>query len=206
MFIKLNGRKKISQLSKLVTLLLLNTTLTACVYSTAVSSGAQVVYNRHSIQKNVDDNYTTMQAYHAIDTYGNIYKDTHITIATFNDSVLLAGQVLNARQKVEIERIIRKVVNGRTIYNCLEISNPTSALTRTSDAWITGKIKSQLIAINEADPSQIKVVTENGTVYLMGIVQPEQADIAVDVARETSGVQRVVKIFSYLHISRHYKQ
>ncbi len=203
---KLNKSKNTNRYLQLIAILIMNCTLTSCIYSTAVSSGAQAVYNRQSIKQNINDNYTTMQAYHAIDTYGNIYKDTHITIATFNDSVLLAGQVVNAQQKVEIERIIRHETGDRTIYNFLEISNPTSALTRTSDGWITGKIKSQLMAIDDADPTQIKVVTENGTVYLMGIVYPRQAEIAVDVARATSGVQRVVKILSYLQIVKRYKQ
>lgn len=197
--------KTIRRLFLLIIILVMPELLSGCLYSSAVSSSAQVVYNRHSLKKTVDDNFTTMHAYHAIDTYGYIYKNTHLTIATFNDSILIAGQVATAQQKVEIERIIRGVANGRTIYNFLEISAPSSSLTRASDGWITSKIKSQLIAIDEADPSQIKVVTENGTVYLMGIVQPEQAEIAVDVARETSGVQRVVKIFSYLKIVRRYK-
>ncbi len=183
---------------RLIILLLINGILSSCV-SSAVS-GAQAVYNRHSIKKNVDENFTTMHAYHAVDTYGNIYKDAHLTIATFNDSVLLAGQVTSPEQKTELQRIIQPVIGERTLYNFLEIANPSSTLTRTSDAWITSKIKSRLIAIDEADPTQIKVVTENGIVYLMGTVQPEQADIAVDVAKETSGVQRVVKIFSYLQI------
>jgi osmotically-inducible protein OsmY len=187
-----------------IIIILVSCLLTACAYNAAVS-GAQVVYNRHSIRKNLDDNLTTMQANHAIDTYGNIFKNTHLTIATFNDSVLLAGQVRNREQKEEIEKIIQPVVGDRTIYNFLEIANPSSSLVRTSDSWITGKIKSQLIAIDEADPAQIKVVTENGTVYLMGVVQPRQAEIAVDVAKETSGVQRVVKIFSYLIVTKQYK-
>lgn len=186
---------------KLLLLLYMSHLLTACVYSAAVS-GAQVVYNRHSIQKNLDDNYTSMQAYHAIDTYGTIFKDTNITIATFNDSVLLAGQVHNTWQKEELEKIVQNVAGNRTIYNYLEIANPSSVLTHTSDSWITTKIKSQLMAINEIDVTQIKVVTENGTVYLMGIVPPEQAEIALDVAKETSGVQSVVKLFSYVRVSK----
>jgi len=143
-----------------------------------------------------------MQAYRTIDTYGNIFKDTNITIATFNDSVLLAGQVHSTWQKQELEKIVQKVAGDRTIYNYLEIANPSSALTHTSDSWITAKIKSQLMAINEIDVTQIKVVTENGTVYLMGIVPPDQAEIAVDVAKDTSGVQSVVKIFSYVRVSK----
>ena len=103
-------------------LIMLQCLLTSCAYNAAVSS-AQAVYNRQSIKKNIDDNYTTMQAYHAIDTYGNIYKDTHITIATFNDSVLLAGQVRNSEQKTELQRIIQPEVGGRTIYNFLQYNN-----------------------------------------------------------------------------------
>lgn len=178
--------------------------LTACAYNAAVS-GAQVVYNRHNIKKNLNDSLTTIQANQALDNYGNTFKDTHLTIATFNDSVLLAGQVPNIKQKEQIEQIIRPVVGNRTIYNFLEIANPSSSLVRSSDSLITGIIKSRLIAIDEADPTQIKVVTENGTVYLMGVVQPRQAEIAVDVAKETSGVQRVVKIFSYLILTKQYK-
>ena len=67
----------------------------------------------------------------------------------------------------------------------------------TSDAWITTKIKSQMLATEDLKSGSIKVVTENGTVYLMGIVKHEQADIAVDIARQVSGVQKVVKIFQY---------
>jgi osmotically-inducible protein OsmY len=175
--------------------------LTACIYS-AASSSAQVIYNRHNIQKNLNDSYTSMQASHAIDTYGVIFKHTNITIATFNDSILVAGQVPNMKQKSEVEKIVEKMADNRKIYNYLEIANPSSALTRLSDSWITAKIKSRLIAINEVDPTQIKVVTENGTVYLMGIVPSEQAEIATDVAKETSGVQSVIKLFSYLQISK----
>jgi len=175
--------------------------LAACAYSAAVS-GAQVVYNRHGIQKNLDDQYTSLQAYHAINANDKTFKDTNITVATFNDSVLVVGQVPNAGQKETLQQIVQKIAGDRTVYNYLEISNPSSALTRASDSWITTKIKSRLIAINEVDPTQIKVVTENGIVYLMGIVPPEQAEIAVDVAKETSGVQGVVKIFSYIRISK----
>jgi osmotically-inducible protein OsmY len=185
---------------KLIAVIIVSSQLTACV--NAAVSGAQAVYNRHNIQKDVDDSYTSVQAYRAIDAYGNLFKDTHITIATFHDSILLAGQVISEKQKTEIEKIVRNVAKDRTIYNFLEIANPSSALTRASDSWITAKIKSRLIAIDEADPTQIKVVTENGVVYLMGIVEPRQAEIATDVAKETDGVQKVVKIFSYIQISK----
>ncbi len=87
-------------------------------------------------------------------------------------------------------------------YEHLSISAPSSALTRASDSWITTKIKAKLIAMNEIDPGAIKVVTENGTVYLMGIVTPDQADIAFDLAESTEGVQEVIKHFYYMYITK----
>jgi osmotically-inducible protein OsmY len=188
-------------MGQIVILLFISCFFSACAYNAAVSS-AQVVYNRHNLEKNIDDNFTSMHVYHDITRYGNRYKNANIVIATYNDSVLLAGQAPTAVEKDEITRIVQRNAGKREIYNYMEVSNPTSSLTRASDSWITAKIKSQLMAINDIDPTQIKIVTENGTVYLMGIVPPEQAEIAVDVARATSGVQNVVKIFSYIRISK----
>jgi osmotically-inducible protein OsmY len=105
-------------------------------------------------------------------------------------------------QRVQIENIVKKIPGVREIHDVVTLSTPSSALTRVSDTWITTKVKTKLIAMDDVDPSQIKVVTENGVVYLMGIVMPEQADIAVDLARTTQGVQSVVKVFSYIRISK----
>src|SRR4051812_25481745 len=81
--------------------------LTAC-YNVAIS-GAQAAYNRHGLQKNIDDGYTSIQAYRTIDKQGNAFKDTNITVATFNDSVLLTGQVPNERQKQQLQKIIQEI-------------------------------------------------------------------------------------------------
>lgn len=188
-------------MGQIAILLFISCFFSACAYDAAVTS-AQVVYNRHNLEKNMDDSFTSMHAYHDIARYGNRYKNANIVIATYHDSVLLAGQAPTTVEKDEITQIVKKNAGKREIYNYMEVSNPTSSLTRASDSWITAKIKSQLVAINDIDPTQIKIVTENGTVYLMGVVPPEQAEIAVDVARTTSGVQNVVKIFSYIRVSK----
>jgi len=177
--------------------------LCSCAYTTAVSSGASAVYDRHNIQKGVSDQLTSIRTYGTIYVdHKNKYKDTHVSVATFNNVVLLVGQVATEDQKKEIAQFAKEQSDSNEIYNFTTVEKPTSSLIRMSDSWITSKIKAQLIAINDVDPSQIKVVTENGVVYLMGIIPPNQADIAVDVARTTAGVEKVVKIFSYLHVSR----
>ena len=164
-------------------------------------SGAQAIYNRHSIQKNVSDQYITMQVYQALNHKTDKFKNANISISTFNKDVLLAGQVPEAWQKVSAGEIVKAIPDVNHIYNLLSISSPSSTLTRISDAWITGKVKARLLA-SEVDATQVKVVTENGTVYLMGIVKPEEAQVAAEAASTTEGVVSVVKIFWYMRISK----
>jgi osmotically-inducible protein OsmY len=97
---------------------------------------------------------------------------------------------------------VKNVPDVGTVYNLTTIQNPVSPTIHVSDSWITTKIKTRLIAANEIDPNEIKVITENGTVFLVGTIFPEQAEIATDIARATAGVQDVVRIFSYLKITK----
>lgn len=165
-------------------------------------TSAQAFYNRHSLEKNFSDQYITMQAHQNLYIKTDEFKNTHIAIATYHGDVLLAGQVPVAWQKSKAEQLIKDLPNVRQIYNLVTINTPSSTLTRMSDGWITAKIKAKLLTASDIDASQVKVVTENGTVYLMGTVQPQEAATAVNIAKDTDGVQGVVKIFSYVTISK----
>lgn len=176
--------------------------ISSCMMGGIAVSGAQAVYDRHNIQKKLDDNYTSMQAYRAIYLNTDKYKNTHVSIATYNDAIIITGQTPEVEQKDEITLLVKNFAENRKVYNFAEIASPSSVITRASDSWITSKIKLKLIATNNIDPTKIKVVTENGTVFLMGMVLKEDADTAVDIAQNTSGVQSVVKIFSYLEIAK----
>jgi len=173
-------------------------TLAGCV--NVALSGAQVAYSHSGIQKNLTDSYITMQAYHRLFGITHEFDNSHITISTFNKKVLMTGQIPSQEEREKIENIIKAIPGIKKLYDATEVCPPSSALTRMSDSWITTKIKTHLIAMNEIDPDQIKVITENGRVFLMGTVLQDHADIAVDIARETDGVQSVVKVFSYLTI------
>lgn len=166
------------------------------------TTGAQAVYNRHDIEKNLKDQYLTLQAYQALFVKTDQFKNANISVSTYNQDMLLAGQVPERWQKVKLEKIIKEIPDINNIYNLVQVQSPSSTLTRISDAWITTKIKTKLLASNDVDASRVKVVTENGTVYLMGILLPEQANAAVEVASNTAGVLSVVKIFSYMKISK----
>lgn len=166
------------------------------------TSGAQAVYNRHAIQKTLNDQFITMQATQALNYKTDQFKNANISVSTYHNEVLLAGQVPEAWQKVKAEQIIKQIPDVKEIHNLLTTEDPSSVLTRISDAWITTKVKTQLMASNDVDASEVKVVTENGTVFLMGILPPDDADAAVEIASNTDGVISVVKIFSYMIITK----
>jgi len=173
--------------------------LSSCL--NVATTGAQAVYNRHSIETNINDQLTTYHVYQAINHKPEFFKDTNVAITTYNNEVLLAGQVPFAWQREKLKEVIKTIPDIDHVYNLVEVSNPTSTLTRISDAWLTAKVKAKLIASADVDATHVKVMTENGTVYLMGILRPDEAQAAVEVARNTDGVQDVVKVFSYIIIS-----
>lgn len=166
------------------------------------TSSAQAVYNHHSIQRNWKDQYTTMQANQAINVKTGEFSNANISIATMNGEVLLSGQVPAEWQKQKAEALVKNIPDVKTVYNLIVVASPSSTLTRLSDTWITTKIKTRLIASDDVDATQVKVVTENGRVYLMGTLSPDAAEAAVEIASTTDGVQSVVKIFSYVTISK----
>ena len=173
----------------------------------AAVTGAQTVYNRHSLKRTLNDHAVSLRAGQAIYLKSNRFEDTHVSVACYNGVILLTGQAPQAAQRNEIEHIVRQIASESysgplSLHNRIEISTPSSSLTRLSDSWITAKITAQLVASEDVDPGIIKVITENGTVYLMGVVPPEQGKAAIDIARNTEGVQQVIKLFSWIHISQ----
>ncbi|OGT36987.1 MAG: hypothetical protein A3F11_09110 [Gammaproteobacteria bacterium RIFCSPHIGHO2_12_FULL_37_14] len=167
----------------------------------AAMTSAQAFYNRHGLQKNLNDQYITIQAYQALNSNSQ-FKDANIAIATYNNEVLLVGQTPQFWQKAEAERIVKQIPDVERIYDTITIASPSSTLTRISDSWITTKIKAKLLVSADVDATKVKVVTENSTVYLMGILLPDEASAALDLANATDGVVNVVNLFSYINITR----
>ncbi|OGT63712.1 MAG: hypothetical protein A3E85_05645 [Gammaproteobacteria bacterium RIFCSPHIGHO2_12_FULL_45_12] len=190
--------KKIAQRACLVAGLAL--TLPGCFFVVGAAAGAAaiaVVYDHRTIANTLEDTDLANQISDKIQAIPGLHNDCHIEVTAFHRVVLLSGETPNTTWRQQAEEIARSVPGVRRIYNQLTIQGPTSSLTRTSDSWITTKIKSTMLATENLKSSSIKVITENGTVYLMGIVTMEQANTAVNIAREVSGVQKVVKIFQY---------
>ena len=124
-------------------------------------------------------------------------KDAHINITSYNRAVLLTGEVSSEAAKADAERIARAVENVRSVFNELQVSGNTSLQARTNDSVITSKVKARFVDAGKFSPVHVKVVTENGVVYLLGMVKRQEAADATEVARTTGGVRKVVRVFEY---------
>ncbi|WP_082859448.1 BON domain-containing protein [Microbulbifer sp. Q7] len=125
-------------------------------------------------------------------------KAANIDVVSFNGVVLLTGQVPSNELRNLAGATAQQVHSIRQVYNEIQVRGTTSMLARTSDTWLTTKVKSALLADKEIDSGRIKVVTENGVVYLMGLLTRQEAENAAEKTRTVGGVQKVVKAVEYI--------
>jgi osmotically-inducible protein OsmY len=125
-------------------------------------------------------------------------KTVSVSVTSFNHHVLLTGQVPDQATRSKVEETIRAIPNVAKVYNETTVSGVTSFTSEANDASITTKVKTRLVKNSKVSSNHVKVVTEAGVVYLMGLVTREEGDEAALVAANTSGVIRVVKVFEYL--------
>ena len=126
------------------------------------------------------------------------YDQSHLVVQSYNGYVLVAGQVPSEDLRQLASDIIRKIRDVRRIYNELEVAAASSAMTRASDAWIASKVKTFLLAGSETPGMRVKVVAEDGVVYLLGMVTRDEAERIAAEAADVSGVQRVVRLFELI--------
>jgi osmotically-inducible protein OsmY len=146
----------------------------------------------------------------AIETKGKVnisaaderFDNAHFSVTSYNGYVLITGQVPSQDLKDKASDTVRSIRGVRRIYNELEISGNTTALVRSSDTWLTTKVKTALLSADNIQGTRVKVVTENGVVYLMGLVSRAESQRIVELTRSTGGVQKVVEIFELIDAER----
>ncbi|WP_085315265.1 BON domain-containing protein [Derxia lacustris] len=158
------------------------------------AGAAMSATDRRSTGSQVDDQAIELTAANRLKKkYGD---NVSVSVVSFNRRALVYGQVGNQPAREEVLRIVRGVDNVRDVIDETEISDSTPSFgTQTSDTLITQKVKLSFIDAKDVFANSVKVVTERGTVYLMGIVSAREADRAAQVAAGVSGVMRVVKAF-----------
>ena len=125
-------------------------------------------------------------------------NDSHIVVTSFNGVVLLAGQTPREDLKAKAEQAAANVQRVKKVHNELQVLQPSSLLARQNDAWLTTKIKTQMLTDASIPGSRIKVITENGIVYLLGLLTKQEATQATNLVQGVSGVQKIVKLFEYI--------
>jgi len=161
-----------------------------------VGTGVMMVQDRRTSGAYVEDQVIETKAF---DRIGKQYKDNvHVNVTSFNRNVLISGEVQNDAVKTEIGRLVAGIENVRNVSNELVISDTTSLTSRSSDSLVTSNVKLRFAGDKRFNADHVKVVTENGVVYLLGLVTRAEAETATEAARTTSGVQRVVRIFEYV--------
>ena len=125
-------------------------------------------------------------------------RKVHVEVTSFNRHVLLTGETASAAVKNEIENIVRAVEGVRDVTNKIVVGEVRPLTARSHDAWITSKVKGRFVNEGLFQANHVKVVTENGVVYLMGLVDREEAQSAVKIAKSTDGVRNVIQVFEYL--------
>ncbi len=166
------------------------------VVATGVGAGALLAADRRTTGAYIEDEGIENKAISQISTK---YKNTtHVNVTSFNRQVLITGEVPNDAAKTEITQIIKGIPNVRSISNELVVSGLSSLTSRSGDSIITSDVKLRFLNNKVFQADHVKVITENGTVFLMGMVYRKEAEAASEIASTTGGVQRVVKVFEYL--------
>lgn len=135
---------------------------------------------------------------------GNLYKTdsrfekSHVRVASYNGVVLLVGQVPDAAMIQRATDIAKRMRGVRNVHSEMQVATPAPLKARSKDAWIRGKIKTIMYATRDFPASRIKVVTESGVVYLMGLVTEQEANETISIIQNIDGIKRIVKIFEYI--------
>lgn len=162
--------------------------------TTAVST---VVADRRTTGAIIEDEAIENKSRLALWDRKELNKRVHVNVTSYNTSVLVSGEAPTEEDRQAVIDLVKNVEKVTRVFDEMTIAAPSSLLSRSADGVVTAKIKTKLIAEKDLSTLHIKVVTENGVTFLMGLVSREEGDIATEIARRTGGVQKVVKLFEY---------
>ena len=167
------------------------------VVTTATVLAIDVARDRRGASVYWDDNKTEIRLGNLIGKQKQIQNE-HVNITVYNGVALLTGEVPEQRDIDDIIDLVKADEGTTQVINRLELAGKTNMNSRANDGWLTTKVKTAIAGSDFSDSTRIKVVTERANVYLMGLVKPAEAQVAVDAARGVTGVVRVIKVFEYV--------
>lgn len=172
--------------------------LAGCFGAVAVGAGAGALMladRRNSETYIADEGMEIRAANRITEKYGD---KVHVNVTSYNHMLLLTGEVPNETIKADVEKLASGVPNVKTISNEVAIAGPSSFGARSNDSYITSKVKARFVDANKFAANHVKVVTEAGVVFLLGMVTQAEANAAVEITRTTGGVQKVVRVLEII--------
>lgn len=173
----------------------------ALVIGGAAAVGGAAVYSRRDAGTFFNDESIEWKTRMAVREEQEVNNQIHLNIISYNGIVLMVGQAPTEELRARTEEIVSGAAEVRLIHNEMTIAAPSAFMSRSSDTVITTKVKTKILGIiteNNNDGLRTKVVTDNGIVYLMGLLTRAEADAVTNAARQVGGVQKVVKLFEYM--------
>jgi osmotically-inducible protein OsmY len=169
------------------------------VIGAGAAAGYSALEDRRSAGTRIEDEGIELRAGNRLDQrFG--FK-VHVNVTSYNRQVLITGEAPDAATRDEVEKVIAAVPNVRSLTNELVVGPLSSIAARTGDSVVTSNVKARFLGAKNFNPVHVKVVTEAGVVYLLGMVTEGEANAAVEIARTTDGVKKVVKVFEYCSAS-----
>jgi len=173
-------------------------TLPGClpVMATGAAVGTMAAIDRRTVGAQTEDQGIELKAMNRLRSA--LEQPGGVSVTSYNRKLQLTGQVASEKDKRTAEAVVGELDNVRSIHNELQIAGQPSLETKTADSLITARVKAALFNAKDLQANTIKVVTESGNVYLMGLVSRREGTRAADVASRVAGVQRVVTVFEYI--------
>jgi len=179
-------------------LLLLSGCATVVVGAGAAGTTATVAHDRRTTGTFIEDQAIELKAVKSFFSDKEINDSSHINVTSYNTVVLITGETPSDDIKNRIVNIVRDIPKVTHVYDEITIAAPSSWTSRSSDTLITSKVKTKLLLLKDFDGTRVKIVTEKGVVYLMGLLTRAESDDATRETQQTGGVQKVVKLFQYV--------
>lgn len=185
------------KLTTLILLAALTPALQGCfpVIAGGVGAGISLANERRTSGIFVEDQGVELKAQSRL---SEKLKDAHINVTSYNLALLMTGEAPTPTIRAEAESIVQAIPNVRQVFNEVAIAPVSSFSARSNDSFLTTKVKGRMVDANKFNIIHVKVVTEANVVYLMGIVTRKEAEDATEIARTTTGVSKVVRLFEYL--------
>ena len=164
-------------------------------------TGQSLLQDRRTRKAILIDKDIEAKAYSELNSDDDLLNQCHLTITVYNGAALVTGETPNEELRKKIISIVQVIPNVRLIHDNLIIARPTDSSSRTNDKLITDTVKialNQMRTLPDFDPSMVKVITESGTVYLMGLVHRDEGAVVINVTKLQPGIKQIITVFEYI--------